>query len=84
MKTFKVKRPWGTFTQFTHNEKSTVKILEIKPKEMAVECFVDDTEDKTDDSIIAPTTKDTTIATIGDMIRQIRLSRCHHPRATLL
>lgn len=34
MKTIKVSRPWGTFIQFTHNEKSTVKILEIKPKEM--------------------------------------------------
>jgi len=27
-----VKRPWGGFRQFTLNEKSTVKILEIKPK----------------------------------------------------
>ncbi len=34
MKTIKVKRPWGSFTRFTHNEKSTVKILEVKPKEM--------------------------------------------------
>lgn len=34
MKTIKVSRPWGTFIQFTHNEKSTVKVLEIKPKEM--------------------------------------------------
>lgn len=29
-----VKKPWGAFTQFTHNEKSTVKILEVKPKEL--------------------------------------------------
>lgn len=33
-KTIKVTRPWGSFIQFTHNEKSTVKILEIKPNEM--------------------------------------------------
>jgi len=24
-------RPWGNFEQFTHNEISTVKILEVKP-----------------------------------------------------
>ena len=29
-----VKKPWGAFTQFTHNQKSTVKILEVKPGEM--------------------------------------------------
>ena len=29
-----VKKPWGSFTQFTHNQKSTVKILEVKPGEM--------------------------------------------------
>ena len=34
MRTFKIKKPWGSFTQFTHNEKSTVKILEVKPGEM--------------------------------------------------
>jgi mannose-6-phosphate isomerase-like protein (cupin superfamily) len=33
-KTLKVTRPWGSFIQFTHNDKNTVKILEIKPKEM--------------------------------------------------
>lgn len=26
-KTYKEERPWGGFSQFTHNEKSTVKIL---------------------------------------------------------
>jgi mannose-6-phosphate isomerase-like protein (cupin superfamily) len=26
-------RPWGGFKSFTHNEKSTVKILTIKPKQ---------------------------------------------------
>ena len=31
MKTFIVKKPWGSFTQFTHNEKSTIKILKINP-----------------------------------------------------
>lgn len=25
-------RPWGNFIQFTNNEKSTVKILQVKPK----------------------------------------------------
>ncbi len=34
MKTIKVTRPWGSFIRFTQNEKSTVKILEIKPGEM--------------------------------------------------
>ena len=29
-----VKKPWGKFIQFTHNKKSTVKILEVKPGEM--------------------------------------------------
>jgi mannose-6-phosphate isomerase-like protein (cupin superfamily) len=29
-----VKKPWGSFIQFTHNEKSTVKILIVNPKEM--------------------------------------------------
>ena len=28
-----VKKPWGEFKQFTLNEKSTVKILTIKPKQ---------------------------------------------------
>ena len=27
-----VKKPWGLFEQFTHNEKVTVKILTIRPK----------------------------------------------------
>lgn len=31
MKTFDEERPWGSFTQFTHNEVSTVKILTVKP-----------------------------------------------------
>ena len=34
MKTKTVKKPWGLFTQFTLNEKSTVKILEVKPGEL--------------------------------------------------
>tara|TARA_Y100000310_G_scaffold344805_1_gene459645 strand:- start:8256 stop:8597 length:342 start_codon:yes stop_codon:yes gene_type:complete len=34
MRTTTVKKPWGSFIQFTHNEKDTVKILVIKPKEM--------------------------------------------------
>ncbi|MDO8634205.1 MAG: phosphomannose isomerase type II C-terminal cupin domain [archaeon] len=25
-----VKKPWGKFTQYTHNEKTTVKIIEVK------------------------------------------------------
>ncbi|MAH07580.1 mannose-6-phosphate isomerase [Candidatus Pacearchaeota archaeon] len=29
-----VKRPWGEFKQFTLNEKSTVKILIVKPKQV--------------------------------------------------
>ena len=29
-----VNKPWGKFIQFTQNEKSTVKILEVKPGEM--------------------------------------------------
>ena len=29
-----VQKPWGKFIRFTHNEKSTVKILEIKPGEL--------------------------------------------------
>lgn len=33
MKKYGEKRPWGGFEQFTHNEKSTVKILTIKPRE---------------------------------------------------
>jgi mannose-6-phosphate isomerase-like protein (cupin superfamily) len=28
-----VKKPWGNFKQFTHNELSTVKILTVKPKQ---------------------------------------------------
>ena len=32
MKIKKEKRPWGGFQQFTLNEKSTVKILTIKPR----------------------------------------------------
>lgn len=33
MKPFVVKKPWGSFLQFTHNEKTTVKILVVKPGE---------------------------------------------------
>ena len=29
-----VKRPWGDFKQFTLNEKSTVKIITVKPKQV--------------------------------------------------
>ncbi|MES3032126.1 MAG: phosphomannose isomerase type II C-terminal cupin domain [Patescibacteria group bacterium] len=29
MKTLIVKKPWGQFEQFTHNEKTTVKIISI-------------------------------------------------------
>jgi mannose-6-phosphate isomerase len=29
-----VQKPWGLFRQFTHNEMSTVKILEVKPGEL--------------------------------------------------
>lgn len=31
MKTYSEQRPWGGFQQFTNNEKTTVKILTIKP-----------------------------------------------------
>jgi len=31
--TYKEERPWGGFTQFTHNELSTVKILKVDPNE---------------------------------------------------
>lgn len=34
MKKITVKKPWGLFIQFTHNQKSTVKILEINPGEI--------------------------------------------------
>jgi len=34
MKKITVKKPWGLFIEFTHNQKSTVKILEIKPGEL--------------------------------------------------
>ena len=33
MKTLIVKKPWGQFDQFTHNEETTVKILHIKKGE---------------------------------------------------
>lgn len=33
MKTLTVKRPWGKFDQFTHNEFSTVKIISVNPDE---------------------------------------------------
>ena len=33
MKKYLEKRPWGNFEQFTLNEKTTVKILTIKPKQ---------------------------------------------------
>ncbi len=33
MKKYIEKRPWGKFEQFTHNEKSTVKIITINPKQ---------------------------------------------------
>jgi len=33
MKKYTEKRPWGQFQQFTHNEKSTLKIITIKPKQ---------------------------------------------------
>ena len=26
-----VKKPWGKFIQYTHNEKTTVKIIEVRP-----------------------------------------------------
>ncbi|MBI2660794.1 mannose-6-phosphate isomerase, partial [Candidatus Woesearchaeota archaeon] len=31
MKKFAVEKPWGRFIQYTHNEKATVKIIEVKP-----------------------------------------------------
>lgn len=31
MKTLTVKKPWGQFEQFTHNELSTVKVISINP-----------------------------------------------------
>lgn len=31
MKPFSEERPWGDFRQFTHNEKTTVKILTVHP-----------------------------------------------------
>ena len=31
MKTLIVKKPWGQFEQFTHNEATTVKILSVNP-----------------------------------------------------
>lgn len=30
---YKEERPWGDFTQFTHNESTTVKIITVKPHE---------------------------------------------------
>lgn len=33
MKTLTVKKPWGQFEQFTHNEATTVKILSVKKGE---------------------------------------------------
>lgn len=33
MKKYTEKRPWGKFEQFTHNEKSTVKIITVNPKQ---------------------------------------------------
>jgi mannose-6-phosphate isomerase-like protein (cupin superfamily) len=33
MKTHKENRPWGNFERFSHNEKTTVKILQINPNE---------------------------------------------------
>jgi mannose-1-phosphate guanylyltransferase len=33
MKTYSEKRPWGSFEKFCENEKCTVKILFIKPKQ---------------------------------------------------
>jgi len=31
---FQIERPWGNFRQFTKNEKSTVKIITVKPNEI--------------------------------------------------
>ena len=33
MKKYIEKRPWGNFEQFTHNEKTTVKIITVNPKQ---------------------------------------------------
>src|SRR3989344_7049344 len=33
MKKYAEKRPWGGFERFTLNEKTTVKILEVKPRQ---------------------------------------------------
>jgi len=33
MKKDVTKKPWGSFEEFTHNKKSTVKILTVKPKQ---------------------------------------------------
>lgn len=33
MKKYTEKRPWGNFQRFTINEKSTIKILTIKPRQ---------------------------------------------------
>lgn len=33
MKSFKIEKPWGNFEQFCHNEKVTVKILNVNPHE---------------------------------------------------
>ncbi len=33
MKKYIEKRPWGKFEQFTHNEKTTVKIITLNPKQ---------------------------------------------------
>ncbi len=33
MKKYIENRPWGKFEQFTHNEKSTVKIISVKPRQ---------------------------------------------------
>jgi mannose-1-phosphate guanylyltransferase/mannose-1-phosphate guanylyltransferase/mannose-6-phosphate isomerase len=31
---FQIERPWGNFRQFTKNDKSTVKIITVKPNEI--------------------------------------------------
>src|SRR3989344_9594650 len=33
MKKYTENRPWGKFEQFTHNEKTTVKIITVNPKQ---------------------------------------------------
>ena len=33
MKKYKEDRPWGNFERFCHNEKATVKIIEVNPDE---------------------------------------------------